>query len=214
MEIFSTLFRPLGLASTKEKKVKKKKIEVTIDELFNRSSLDKNYDQEDDGFGGPIHNYTLIDFVAIPPTFKIETFFGMREHAGIVEHSSVDIDQVKKIAFAVACSPVFASMNNHRISVSSCLYFLSLLDELNLIVKTIPNPLRMRGDTYKRYINDENQNEVYIARQRTERLNFIIINVCQLLTQDIIDDAVDTANKAEETQLELDTMLSKLEKID
>lgn len=214
MEIFSALFRPLGLANTKGKKVKKEKVTVTMDELFNRSSLNKKYDSEDEGFGGTINNYTLIDFVAIPPTFKIETFFGLREHAGIVEHKSVDIDQVKKIAFAVACSPVFASMNNQRISVPSCLYFLSLLHELNLIVKTIPNPLRLRGDTYKRYINDESPNSAFIQHQRAERINFIIINVCQLLTQDIINDAVDTANKAEETQLELDAMLSNLEKID
>jgi hypothetical protein len=72
----------------------------------------------------------------------------------------------------------------------------------------------LRGDTYKRYINDKNPNEVFIARQRTDRINFIIINVCQLMTQEIIDDAVATAKKAEEAQLELDEMLSNLETID
>jgi len=214
MGIFSALFHPLGLANTKGAKVKKKKVTVSLDDLFNESSLDKAWDAEDDGMGGRIPNYTLLDFVAVPPTFKIETFFGMREHAGIVENPSVDIKQVIKIAFAVSCSPVFASMNNHRISVSSCLYFLSLLQELNLVVKTIPNPLRLRGDTYKRYINDENPDHVHVRRQGADRINFIIVNVCQLMTQDIIDDAVATAKKAEETQLELDTMLSNLERID
>lgn len=211
MGIFSTLFRPLGLTNTKGKKGKK--VTVDMDDLF--KEVDENrapYDAQDEGFNINVDGYTLLDFVAIPPGFKIESFFGLREHAGIVEHESVSINQVKKLCIAVSCSPVFASLNNHRISVSSCLYFLSLLDELNLIVRSIPNPLRIQGDTYKSHINDKER--VFIRRQIASNMNFIIVNVCQLLTQDIIDDAIDTANKAAETQLDLDIALTNAEKID
>jgi len=210
MGIFSSLFRPIGSTNTK-----KEKVTVDIDDLFKEMRPgDIQYDVQDEGFNNNVNDYTLLDFVAIPPGFKIESFFGLREHAGIVENESVDINQVKKICIAVSCSPVFASLNNHRLSVSSCLYFLSLLDELNLIVRSIPNPLRVQGDTYKSHINDKEPNRVFIRRQVAKNMNFIIVNVCQLLTQDIIDDAIDTANKAAETQLDLDIALTNAEKID
>jgi hypothetical protein len=210
MGIFSGLFRPTGSANTKRKKVT-----VDIDDLFKEMSLDDiKFDAQDEGFNNNVDDYTLLDFVAIPPGFKIESFFGLREHAGIVEHESVDINQVKKLCIAVSSSPVFASLNNHRLSVSSCLYFLSLLDELNLIVRSIPNPLRIQGDTYKSHINDKDPNRIFVRGQVARNVNFIIVNVCQLLTQDIIDDAIDTANKAAETQLDLDIALTNAEKID
>lgn len=159
-----------------------------------------------------INNYFSIEFVAIPPDFDISNFLSLREQAGIFKFEEVDLDQVRKIAEGVKYSPVFAVMNNALLSASSCMYFLSVLNDLGLILKSIHNPMRMNGNDYKHFIEtyEAPNRSLHIRGQRVKTLNFIIVNIFPMMSQNVIDEAFEIAQNLQKYQSEVDQKIDSL----
>jgi len=167
----------------------------------NRDSLpiDNSHEMIDQS---TIDNYVLAEFVAIPPDFDIQSHLSMREHIGLFELKDINLKQLSIISDGVANSALFSSMNNPNINSNTCLFFLQLISELNLIIKNIYNPLRRSNIEYKqlskRYENDKSG---YIQEQHA--ISFLIINIVPLLNNKIIDESWDAMNDIYKFQIEV-----------
>lgn len=166
-----------------------------------------------------VDNYTALEFVAIPPDFEIENYLTLRESAGIFKYKEVDLEQVKKIAMGVKYSPVFSILNNALLSPSACMYFLSVVNELGLVVKAIHNPMRMSGDDYKRYIDTiENDRTTSIGIRSQivmkNNLNFVIVNIFPLMSEGVINEAMEIAQKLQTYQTDVAESFADIGKID
>ena len=163
-----------------------------------------------------VDNYFTVEFVAIPPDFDLESHLLMREQVGITEFKDVDIGSVKKIAMAVTHSPVFAVMNNALLSASSCMYFLHILNELGLILKTIPNPMRMIGDDYKNFIKryEARNSHIYIRGQDANRLNFIIVNLFPMMEGNVINEVMEIAQNLQKYQVDMEENMKSIGNLD
>lgn len=147
--------------------------------------------------------YSIVEFVAIPSNFDITTHLKMRERMGLFDASQVNVRQLEIISMAVSSSPVFTILNNPNISMSSCWFFLSLMDELNLIVRKIKNPLRRNKSDYERLLKLPPDNGYHIDDNVYYEINFIIVNVMQFVSMEIAEEAWNVAEKIEEFQLSI-----------
>lgn len=166
-----------------------------------------------------VKNYTMIEFVAIPPDFDISNYLTLREQAGIFECKGIELDQVKKIAEAIKFSPVLALMNNALLKPEIGIYLLSVLNELGLVLNSIPNPLRLDRQDYKSFIdryyeNSKHRHSTYIRGQDIIHLNIILVNIFPMMDESIINEALDIANKLQEYQTEVNEKLKKISIID
>lgn len=161
-----------------------------------------------------IDNYFTVEFVAIPPDFDISNYLSLREQVGIFGDSkNVNLNQVRKIADGVKHSPVFSILNNALLSIESCLYFLYVINELGLVVKSIPNPVRKSASDYKDFLTWYNQADghyMHINGQDVKRINIVIINIFPLLTQNVIEESMNIATKMQEYQQEVDSNLKRV----
>jgi len=181
-------------------------------DFTNRRNM--NLDDSDDHRELNVHikNYVMAEFVAVPPDFDCISHLSMREHVGIFSVKDVDIKQVKIISDAVASSPAFTSMNNATIHPASCFFFLQLMSELNLILKSIDNPLRRNQEEYKAFAKRwEHDHVSYIRGQDIERISFLIVNIVPLLGQNIIDEAWESIIELNQFQKEINENNYKLE---
>ncbi len=162
-----------------------------------------------------IENYFSVEFVAIPPNFNLSSFLSMREQAGIFKFKDINLSQVKKIAMGVQHSPVFAVMNNSLLSPSSCMYFLSIINELGLVLKSIHNPMRKTSYDYQNFIEEyEKGHGAYIRGQSVDRLNFIIVNIFPMMSGDIIDESMTIAQNLQQYQIEMNDELKTIPNLD
>ena len=160
--------------------------------------------------------YTAVEFVAVAPDFDVTNYLSLREGAGIFKFNKVNLYHVIKIADAVKHSPVFATMNNALLSASSCMYFLSIVNELGLILKSIHNPMRMDGSKYTEFIKQyekTNESYIYIRGQEIKHLNFIIINLFSMMNQNVINEAFETAQSLQQYQTEVDEKINSIGKL-
>lgn len=179
------------------------------------SNLDHEYIEEHGEQHHIVENYFTVEFVAIPPDFDISNFLSIREQGGMfgdLEH--VNISQVRKIADGVKHSPVFSILNNALLSIDSCLYFLNVVNELGLVVKSIHNPIRSTRSDYKRFLKYYNEyggkNVIHIRGQDVKRINIVIVNIFPLMSQKVIDEAIGIAGKLQEYQTEVDENIKNL----
>jgi len=161
-----------------------------------------------------VADYFTVEFVAIPPDFDISNYLSLREQIGIFgDFKNVNLDQVRKIADGAKYSPVFSILNNAYLNIESCLYFLYVINELGLVVKSIPNPIRKSALDYKNFLKFYSKSDgdyVYINGQVTKRINIVIINIFHLMSQAVIGEAMEIAAKMQEYQLEVDSNLKKV----
>jgi len=163
-----------------------------------------------------ISEYFLLEFVAVPQNFNIELHLSMHEQIGAFEYKHINLKQVKKVASAIAFSPVVSLLNNALLDPITGLYIISVLDELGLVLKTIHNPLTNRECRFdknfiNRYIrNYEQGSRTHIRGQNANHINIVIINVCMILQQNVIDEAIQIANKTEVDQNNLDGLVKTL----
>ncbi len=151
-----------------------------------------------------VKNYVMAEFVAVPPDFDCKSHLTMREQVGIFKIKDVNLTQVQIISDAVANSPVFSTLNNALLDPSSCFFFLQLLDELNLILKKIDNPLRRSQDQYKEFAKRwQNGNHTYVRGQDVERISFLIVNIVPLMGQNIVDEALGALSELKKYQDEI-----------
>jgi len=162
-----------------------------------------------------IKNYFVAEFVAVPENFDLNAHLSMREQVGIFMVDKIDIRQVSIISQAVVHSPVFNTMNNALLSPKSCMFYLSLLGELGLILKKVDNPFRRGHGNYKEYIERwENDRGTYIRGQEVMRINFLIVNIIPLLQQNVIDEAVKIVNDITKYQEEINALKNSITNLD
>jgi len=153
---------------------------------------------------------TILDFVAIPPNFDISSFLSLREQVGIPRYKEIDLEQVKMMAEAIKHSPVLAILNNNLMKSEVCLYLLSIIEELGLIVKSINNPIRKSYQEYKNYLN----NRPVDSRGRLASFNVVIINIFPLMGDKIIAESIEISQRLQTYQDELDASIEKVPILD
>jgi len=169
--------------------------------------MNMNYDDPNDHreLNTRVKNYVMAEFVAIPPDFDCMSHLSMREQVGIFEIKDVNLDQVKLISDAVKGSPVFSTLNNAVLNPKSCFFYLQLLNELNLVIKGIDNPLRRSREQYKEFAKRWQEDRLtYMRGQEVQRISFLVVNIVPLLDQKIIDEAWDAIIELNAFQKEID----------
>lgn len=158
-----------------------------------------------------VENYVMAEFVAVPPSFNIESHLSMREQVGIFSIKDINLKQVKIISDAVTHSSVFSSMNNAILHPKSCMFFLQLLNELNLVLNKVDNPLRRSREEYIKFAEHwEDNRQNYIRGQHVDRISFVIVNVVHFLNQSIIDEAWKAIQELEIYQKEINETTFKV----
>jgi len=159
-----------------------------------------------------VKNYITLEFVAIPPDFDIMNYLSLREQAGIFKSKKVNLKQLQVIAEGVKASPVFAMLNNIRIDPATCLYFLKVIHELDLVLKTLYNPMRDQIDHYLECF-DERDGGTYIRGQMAETVNFVIVNMFPMMNDDVINESMEIATKLQQYQVEVDKEIASMDNI-
>jgi hypothetical protein len=165
-----------------------------------------NLDDPDDHreLNTTVKNYVMAEFVAVPSDFDCQSHLSMREQVGIFNIKDVNLRHVQTISDAVANSPVFSTLNNALLDPTSCFFFLQLLDELNLILKKIDNPLRRGQDQYKEFAKRWRKDHLtYVRGQDVQKISFLIVNIFPLMSQNIIGEALDASNELRKYQDEI-----------
>ena len=158
-----------------------------------------------------VDNYSTVEVVAIPPDFDIMQYLTMREGAGIFEQKAVDLKQLKIISDAVRCSPIFCIQNNIRISPVACMFFIKIVNELGLILKSVNNPLRINIEQCMNDFDKLIDREiVYVRGQYVKRVNYTIINIFPLMNDETINEAMEIAKNLQEVQNKFDKKLESL----
>lgn len=155
-----------------------------------------------------VENYMTVEFVAIPPDFDIMNFLSLREQSGIFNFKNINLKQLKIISEGVKASPVFSILNNVRIDPITCLYFLKVINELGLVLKSIYNPIRKNIDYILNQLDDQDKHQtINIKRQNVKRVNFTIINLFPLMNEDVIGESLEIAKNLQKYQQEVDEQL-------
>ena len=163
-------------------------------------------------------DYFVVEFVAIPPDFDILNYLTLREQAGIFkETDDTNITHIKNIIESIKYSSVFAMLNNANISPSSCMYVLHVLNELGLVLRSIHNPIRKDG--YKQFIktNETCTKEdrwIYVNGQEIKRVNFVIVNIFNLMSEDVINESMSIAQNLQNYQKHIDEENKNLSNLD
>ena len=163
-----------------------------------RGAGNMNEDHYEDGrdLNTRVEDYLMVEVVAVPPNFEITNHLKMREAAGIFENDKVNLKQLAIISEGVKASPIFCALNNPIIEPETCMYFLHIMSELGLIIKSIDNPIKRNREEYSVFLkkwNSERYN--YVRGQDILRLNFIVINLVPIYQQHVMDEAVEAVNQ-------------------
>jgi hypothetical protein len=154
-----------------------------------------------------IDTYSAVEYVAIPENFELENHLTFRERMGLQKNKNINMKNIKAMAMAVRSGPTFTMMNSQFISIHDCVYFLYILDQLDCIVRSIPNPFRFYNDTYERWIDDsirlDSNTEIFIDGHFVRNINLIIINIYNLMNDETFEDVIQTATDLEEYQKNL-----------
>lgn len=161
-----------------------------------------------------IQNYVMAEFVAVPPDFNLQSHLSMREHIGIYEVKNMNLTQANIFVDSIKNAPVFCSMNNALINPNICFFVLQLFQDLNLILKSVDNPMRrgMNKEVYMSWAKRwETGRDNYIRRQEVVRMSFLIVNVVHLFNDSVYDEALKTVEDITAFQKEIDSMNYKLD---
>lgn len=178
-----------------------------------------DYDSYNSSPSHIIDNYTMVEFVSVPQEFDIDNYLTFHEQMGLFDIKGIHLKQLKHIAEAIKYSPVVALMNNSVLEPVVGFYLLSILDELNLILKSIPNPLRRSRVEYKTFIEDYTENKdqgvfSYVREQEVKFINIIIVNIFPMMSEDVISEAAKNSRDIQKYQDEFDEKLKGIENLD
>lgn len=154
-----------------------------------------------------IENYTVAEFVSVPPDFNLQSHLSMREQVGMFKIKDFDISQSIIIADSIKFSPVFSTMNNAILHPKYCFFLLQLFSDLGLIVNSIDNPFRkdMNNEQYLSFAQRwENEHHTYIRGQEAKRINFIFVNLFHLFSQNVYDEVSKNVEQIQRYQKEID----------
>jgi len=154
-----------------------------------------------------VKEYLMVEVVAAPPNFEITNHLKMREAAGIFDHEDVNLRQLVIISEAVKATPIFSILNNPLINPHTCMYYLHIMGQLGLIIKSVDNPVKRDREEYETFLKRwKKGRHVYVRGQDVLRMNFIIINLVPMYQQHVMDEAV----KAVESVLEHTDAVKKI----
>ena len=175
-------------------------------------NVDDPYDHRE--LNTEIKNYVMAEFVAIPPDFNLQSHLSMREQVGIYKVKNMNLHQANIFVDAIKNAPVFCSMNNALINPNICFFVLQLFQDLNLILKSVDNPMRrgMNKEAYMEWAQRwETGRHNYIRGQEVIRMSFLIINVVHLFSETVYEEAIKTVEEVTKYQKEIDSMNYKLD---
>lgn len=159
-----------------------------------------------------VENYNTVEVVAVPPDFDIKQYLSMRESAGIFKHKGIDLKNLSIIADAVKSTPVFCLQNNIRINPVTCMFFIKIVNELGLVLKSVNNPLRENIEIHMDHMTEYESGEALIIRgQAAKTVNFTILNIYPLMNDDVIVEAMEIAKRMENQQRAFEESLTNLE---
>ena len=146
---------------------------------------------------GSFDKLLILEYVAIPPGFDIISHLKMREKCGIFDNKKIDLKHLQIISDAVSVSPVFSILNNIKISISSCLFFLIVINELDLVIKNIHNPLRKSYENLLKNIRHEFDVSILqtLNCHMNTVFNFVIINLACVYNDDTINEVISKCNE-------------------
>jgi len=187
-----------------------KRLEAEIKSLEGQCDLLRSYQNQNDQPTDQLqNNFTILEVVAIPANFDISSFLSLREQHGMSRYDGLDLEQVKFLAESAKNSPILALFDN-KLRSGSVLYLLSILEELNLVVKSIHNPIRK---TYQQYENFLDYN-LRMAPEDRYSLNIILINIFLFVGDEIIKESLEIAMNLQKYQVELNKSLGKIPDLD
>ena len=172
--------------------------EVADKDQMKRGAGNMNEDAFDDfsDLNTRMKDYLMIEVVAVPHDFEITNHLKMREAAGIFEHEKVNLKQLAIISEGVKASPIFSVLNNPVIEPETCMYFLHIMSELGLVIKSIDNPIKRNRQDYDAFLKGwDSQKYNYVRGQDIMKLNFIVINLVPIYQQHVMDEAVEAVNQ-------------------
>lgn len=160
---------------------------------------------------GRFDKILILEYVVIPPGFDILNHLKMREQIGIFENKNIELPHLKIISDSISFSPVFSILNNIKISIVSCIFFLKIIDELDLVVRSIHNPLRR---SYENLIKNNGQTDVDLLITMNCHadtvFNFVIINLACVYNDNTINEVIEKCNKVYQEQEEYKESLKLL----
>jgi hypothetical protein len=191
------------------------KLPTPVQSNYERYKMNMNNDDPTDhrDLNMSIDNYNICEVVAVPQNFDIKSFLSMREQMGMFKAKNIDSKLLEAVSMAVTCSPIFSSMNNALINPYVFSYFLHILDELGLIIKNYHNPIRKnyRDKPYLEFCQRwEEGRYTYIRGQEVKRISFIVINIVQLFSQDVIDEAKKALEDIEKFQTDANKKMEEM----
>jgi hypothetical protein len=153
-----------------------------------------------------IDNYTLAEFVCVPPNFDVEFYMSMHERIGIFETDKIKKHDVKIIVDAIKSNVLFTTMNNPNIHPNSCFFILSLFQDLDLIIKSIDNPLRRSMDkhVYQNFSKRWETDRYNVRGDNVSRISFLVFNIYYIFSDNVYDEVITRAKKVEEMQKSID----------
>lgn len=158
-----------------------------------------------------VDNYSTVEIVAVPPDFDIMQYLTMRESAGIFNQKGIQLKTLTALADGVKYSPVFCIQNNIRLKPITCMFFIKVLNELGLVLKSIRNPLREDLERYMEQLDEcGNDTYLYVRGQEVKRVNFTIINIFPLMNDDVIHEAMEIAQRLQEQQQQFEGKLATI----
>jgi hypothetical protein len=180
---------------------------INIRKITKEKQMNMNLGDADDyrELNVAVKNYVVAEFVSVPENFKIESHLHLRESFGIFKTKDINLAQVKTISDFVRCSPVTSLMNNPVIDPKSCMFFLSVLEELDLVLTNIYNPIRREWKEYSTFVNLWEKDRGQLIRgQEVYRISFLIVNIVHFLKEDIIDQAIKQVEDIQKYQQEIE----------
>jgi len=187
-----------------------KRLEAEIKSLEGQCDLLRSYQNQNDQPTDQLqNNFTILEVVAIPANFDISSFLSLREQHGMSRYDGLDLEQVKFLAESAKNSPILALFDN-KLRSGSVLYLLSILEELNLVVKSIHNPIRKTYEQYENFINYNSR----MAPEDRYSLNIILINIFLFVGDEIIKESLEIAMNLQKYQVELNKSLGKIPDLD
>lgn len=155
-----------------------------------------------------VTNYTVAEFLVVPPDFDLHSHLSMREQVGLFQVKDFDISNSVVIADAIKSSVVFSTMNNATLHPKYCFFLLQLFSELNLVIKSVDNPFRRYMDskiylTFANRWNEERQIH-HIRGQDVSRISFIFINLFHLFNETVYSEAFKAVEEVQKYQEEID----------
>ena len=153
----------------------------------------------------------IVEFVAIPPDLDIHNFMSVPESVGRFRDPRVKKEHIFLIAESIKNSPVFTLVNALESVLVSCISFLNILQEIGITVKTVSN-IKRSNMNYREFLESEHfSNDVDDQDRIVPGVVVVVVNLFPLISDNLMEDALESIIKLEEFQEEIKQSIEKAE---